>query len=146
MTNSEARARMTETVSTGRARRFRARIPRLLVWYLRVVAAMSIVSALSPRTSERIDRLPDYSLFSLGFLLGVPSLGFGVLILMLAAAVRRRKRVAWWLLMVLGVFVGPLGWLGISQLLYGVTWEDLQPLPALIVSFVIQAVFVVLVV
>ncbi|NUR28205.1 MAG: DUF2156 domain-containing protein [Catenulispora sp.] len=137
---------MTETTSTGRARRFRAVIPTLVVWYCRIVALMSILSALSPGTSARIDRLPDYLLFSLGFLLGVPSLGFGVLMLMLAAAVRRRKKVAWWFLTVLGLFVGPLGWLGISQLLYGVTWEDLQPLPALIVSFVIQAVFIVLVI
>lgn len=137
---------MTETASTGRARRLRARIPMLLVWYLRIVAAMSIVSALSPRASARIDQLPDYILFSLGFLLGVPSLGFGVLILMLAAAVRRRKRVAWWLLLVLGVFVGPLGWLGVGYLLDGVTWADLRPLAPLIVSFLIQALFVALVV
>jgi len=118
----------------------------LLVWYLRIVAAMSIVSALSPSTSERIDRLPDYILFSLGFLLGVPSLGFGVLMLMLAAAVRRRKRVAWWLLVVLAVFVGPLGWIGVSYLLYGVTWADLRPLAPLILSFLIQALFMALVV
>src|SRR3954470_20180291 len=128
---------MTETASAGRARRFRARIPTLVVWYCRIVALMSILSALSPRTNERIDRLPDYLLFSLGFLLGVPSLGFGVLLLMLGAAVRRPKRVPRWLLMVLGVFVGPLGWLGISQLLYGVTSADLHPLPPLIVSFLI---------
>src|ERR1051326_6420262 len=136
---------MTETASTGRARRFRARIPMLLVWYLRIVAVMSIVSALSPRTNERIDRLPDYVLFSLGFLLGVPSLGFGVLMLMLASAVRRRKRVAWWLLLVLGVFVGPLGWLGLTAVVDGVTWADLQPLPPLIVSFAIHAPFIALV-
>lgn len=137
---------MTETASTGRAGRFRARIPAVLVWYCRIVALMSILSALSPRTNERIDRLPDYILFSLGFLLGVPSLGFGVLMLMLATAVRRRKRIAWWLLMVLGVFVGPLGWLAVTYLFDDLTWSDLQPLPPLIVSFVIQAVFVALVV
>ncbi|NUP47303.1 MAG: DUF2156 domain-containing protein [Catenulispora sp.] len=137
---------MTETASTGRARRFRARIPALLVWYCRIVALMSILSALSPRTNARIDRLPDYILFSLGFLLGVPSLGFGVLMLMLATAVRRRKRIAWWLLMVLGVFVGPLGWLAVTYLFGDLTRADLQPLPPLIVSFVIQAVFVALVV
>ncbi|MFL6115397.1 MAG: phosphatidylglycerol lysyltransferase domain-containing protein [Catenulispora sp.] len=136
---------MTETARAGRARRFRARIPLLLVWYLRIVAALSIVSALSPGTSKRIDRLPDYILFSLGFLLGVPSLGFGVLMLMLAAAVRRRKRVAWWLLVVLGLFVGPLGWLGVTYLLYGVSWADLQPLAPLIVSLLIQALFMALV-
>jgi len=103
---------MTETATTSRARRFRARIPQVLVWYCRIVALASILSALSPRTNDRIDRLPDYILFSLGFLLGVPSIGFGVLMLMLGAAIRRRKRVAWWLLMVLGLFVGPLGWVG----------------------------------
>jgi lysyl-tRNA synthetase class 2 len=137
---------MTETASTGRAERFRTRIPTLLVWYCRIVALMSILSALSPRTNERIDRLPDYILFSVGFLLGVPSLGFGVLMLMLAAAVRRRKRVAWWLLMFLGVFVGPLGWLAVTYVFSDLTWSDLQPLPPLIVSFAIQAVFVALVV
>ncbi|NUR57566.1 MAG: DUF2156 domain-containing protein [Catenulispora sp.] len=137
---------MTETASTGRAERFRTRIPSVLVWYCRIVALMSILSALSPRTNERIDRLPDYILFSLGFLLGVPSLGFGVLMLMLAAAVRRRKRVAWWLLMFLGVFVGPLGWLAVTYLFADLTWSDLQPLPPLIVSFLIQALFVALVV
>jgi lysyl-tRNA synthetase, class II len=137
---------MTETATASRAQRFRARIPMLLVWYCRIVALASILSALSPRTNERIDRLPDYILFSLGFLLGVPSIGFGVLMLMLAAAVRRRKRIAWWLLMVLGLFVGPLGWLAISALLYTVTSSDLQPLAPLIVSFVIQALFVGLVI
>ena len=124
---------MTETATVSRAQRFRARIPVLLVWYCRIVALASILSALSPRTNERIDRLPDYILFSLGFLLGVPSIGFGVLILMLGAAVRRRKRIAWWLLMVLGLFVGPLGWLAISALLYNVTSSDLRPLAPLIV-------------
>ena len=137
---------MTETATASRAQRFRARIPMLLVWYCRIVALASILSALSPRTNERIDRLPDYILFSLGFLLGVPSIGFGVLMLMLAAAVRRRKRIAWWLLMVLGLFVGPLGWLAISALLYNVTSSDLQPLAPLIVSFVIQALFIGLVI
>src|SRR5690348_13970203 len=75
----EVRVRMTETATTSRAQRFRSRIPRLLVWYCRIVALASILSALSPRTNERIDQLPDYILFSLGFLLGVPSIGFGVL-------------------------------------------------------------------
>jgi lysyl-tRNA synthetase class 2 len=141
---------MTETpkatATASRAQRFRARIPMLLVWYCRIVALASILSALSPRTNERIDRLPDYILFSLGFLLGVPSIGFGVLILMLGAAVRRRKRIAWWLLMVLGLFVGPLGWLAISALLYSVTSADLQPLAPLIVAFVVQALFIGLVI
>ncbi|WP_228560770.1 phosphatidylglycerol lysyltransferase domain-containing protein [Catenulispora pinisilvae] len=126
----------------SRAQRFRERIPTLLVWYCRIVALASILSALSPRANERIDRLPDYILFSLGFLLGVPSIGFGVLMLMLGAAVRRRKRVAWWLLMVLGLFVGPLGWLAISALLYDVSSSDLQPLAPLIVAFVVQALFI----
>ena len=137
---------MTETATTSRAQRFRERIPTLLVWYCRIVALASILSALSPRTNERIDRLPDYILFSLGFLLGVPSIGFGVLMLMLGAAVRRRKRVAWWLLMVLGLFVGPLGWLAISALLYDVSSSDLQPLAPLIVAFVVQALFIALVI
>lgn len=137
---------MTETATTSRAQRFRSRIPTLLVWYCRIVALASVLSALSPRTNERIDRLPDYILFSLGFLLGVPSIGFGVLMLMLAAAVRRRKRIAWWLLMVLGLFVGPLGWLAISALLYSVTASDLQPLAPLIVAFVVQALFIGMVV
>ncbi len=133
---------MTETATMSRAQRFRERIPTLLVWYCRIVALASILSALSPRANERIDRLPDYILFSLGFLLGVPSIGFGVLMLMLGAAVRRRKRVAWWLLMVLGLFVGPLGWLAISALLYDVSSSDLQPLAPLIVAFVVQALFI----
>jgi lysyl-tRNA synthetase class 2 len=139
---------MTEPApaTVSRAQRFRARIPTLLGWYCRIVALASILSALSPRTNERIDRLPDYILFSLGFLLGVPSIGFGVLMLMLGAAVRRRKRIAWWLLMVLGVFVGPLGWLAISALLYDVTASDLRPLASLIVAFVVQAMFIGLVV
>jgi lysyl-tRNA synthetase class 2 len=137
---------MTETATASRAQRFRARIPTLLVWYCRIVALASILSALSPRTNERIDRLPDYILFSLGFLLGVPSIGFGVLMLMLAAAIRRRKRIAWWLLMLLGVFVGPLGWLLLSELLYGVTWADLQPVAPLILSFLVQALFIGMVV
>ncbi|WP_194897070.1 phosphatidylglycerol lysyltransferase domain-containing protein [Catenulispora pinisilvae] len=137
---------MTETATTSRAQRFRERIPTLLVWYCRIVALASILSALSPRTNERIDRLPDYILFSLGFLLGVPSIGFGVLMLMLGAAVRRRKRVAWWLLMVLGLFVGPLGWLAISALLYDVSSSDLQPLAPLIVAFVVQALFIAVVI
>src|SRR6267154_1195606 len=104
---------MAEAGTASPARRFRAAIPAILVWYARLVALMSILSALSPKTNERIDALPDYVLYSAGFLLGVPSLGFGVLMLMLAAALRRRKRVGWWLLLAEAVFIGPLGWLGL---------------------------------
>jgi lysyl-tRNA synthetase class 2 len=125
-----------------RAERLRPRIPGLMVWYCRVVALMSILGALSPKTNERIDSLPDFVLYSIGFLLGVPSLGFGVLMLMLAAALRRRKHVAWWVLVVESVFVGPLGWLGLGYVLYNIRWSDLgAPLVPFLVALVIQLAF-----
>src|SRR5512139_3408566 len=110
--------RMAADRTGGRAVRFSAAVPTVLIWYCRIVAVLSILSALSPRTNERIDALPDFLLYAVGFLLGVPSIGFGVLMLMLAAALRRRKRVAWWLLLAQAVLIGPLGWVGMSLLLH----------------------------
>ena len=129
-----------------RAQRFRAAVPTGLVWYCRIVAVLSILSALSPRTNQRIDALPDFVVYTVGFLLGVPSIGFGVLMLMLAAAARRRKRVAWWLLLAEAVFVGPLGWVGLSFLFYDLRWSDLTGATVpLIVATLVQLAFLALI-
>jgi len=53
----------------------------------------------------------------------VPSLGSGA-DADAPAALRRRKRVAWWVLLREGVLIGPIGWLGLSFLLYDLRWSD----------------------
>jgi lysyl-tRNA synthetase, class II len=122
-----------------------SRTATILLWYVRIVALGSIVTALSPRVGEWIDDLPDWTLYGGGFLLGVPSLGFGVLMLMLAAAVRRRKRLGWWLLLAQILFIGPLAWLGVSYLLYGVNWFDADlPVLPLLFTVLLQVLFMVL--
>jgi lysyl-tRNA synthetase class 2 len=119
----------------------------LLVWYCRIVGVLSIVEALFSWTDDLIAKLPSASLYIVGFLLGVPSLGFGVLLLMLAAALRRRKRVAWWLMLLQTVFVGPIGWVAVNLLLADLRWSDFQHDTGwLAVSAVIQLVLLGIVV
>lgn len=122
-----------------------SRTATILVWYIRILAVASIATALSPRVNGWIDDLPTWILFGGGFLLGVPSLGFGVLMLMLAAALRRRKRLAWWLLLAQILFIGPLAWLGVSYLLYGINWFDGDiPVLPVVIPLVLQALVIVL--
>ena len=136
---------MAEAGTVKPARRFRAAVPTIMVWYCRIVGLLSILSALSPKTNERINELPDFVLYSIGFLLGVPSIGFGALMLMLAAALRRRKRVGWWLLLAEALFIGPIGWVGLSFVLYDLRWSDLgTPVLLLIVALAVQVAFLAL--
>ena len=122
-----------------------SRTARILLWYIRILAVASIATALSPRVNGWIDDLPTWILFGGGFLLGVPSLGFGVLMLMLAAAIRRRKRLAWWLLLAQILFIGPLTWLGVTYLLYGINWFDGDiPLLPIVIPTALQALVIVL--
>jgi lysyl-tRNA synthetase class 2 len=124
-------AKAITVAHTARGTRWRARVPMVLVWYCRIVAAVSIVGAFWPNTGDRINDLPDTVVFSVAFLFGVPSLGFGVLMLMLAAALRRRKRVAWWTLLLEFFLAGPIGWL-----LYDIQWSDVT---SSVLPFVIGA-------
>lgn len=130
----------------SRSDRIRSRTPGVLVWYCRLLALVSILGALSPRTADRLNNLPNAALLILAFVLGVPSLGYGLLMLMLAAALRRRKRVGWWVMLVQVVLFGPIGWITIGLLFAGLRWSDFWPLdwPSYI-SIGIQLVLVVVV-
>jgi lysyl-tRNA synthetase class 2 len=126
-----ARENAGRSTSERRARRlvWRARIAEATVWYCRLIAVLCIVSAVSARFNDVLDLIPDDVYLSIWFALGVPSLGFGTLSLMLAAALRRRKRSAWYLLTGQLVLFSPLITYAIDQLAVGS--QDIVPLDQL---------------
>lgn len=109
----------TDGTRRARALAWRGRVAAATVWYCRVVGVLCIVSALSAGLNDLLDLIPDDVYLSIWFALGVPSLGFGTLSLMLAAALGRRKRSAWYLLTGTLVLLSPLATYTIDQLTVG---------------------------
>jgi lysyl-tRNA synthetase, class II len=102
--------------AAGRASIWRSRVPRLTVWYARFVGLLSILTAISWHLDDLVNNIPTDVYLAVWFLIGIPSLGFGVLMLMIGAALKRRKRSAWWLLTGVLFFFGPIGTYAIGLL------------------------------
>jgi lysyl-tRNA synthetase class 2 len=136
----------TTTSHEARFAALRGLIATGTVWYARVIGVLSIVSALVPSIQDQLNDLPDTAYAALWFLVGIPSLGFGILMLMLASALRRRKRVAWWLLVFELVLVGPIGTYAITCVVapqYATPLDQLSGLYLVILGVLIVVLAVV---
>jgi lysyl-tRNA synthetase, class II len=96
-------------MATDLAARMRSHVPVWLKWYCRLLGVFCIVSALSAAVVNWEDNLPLDVFFGLWFLIGVPSLALGALLLMLSMAIRRRKRAAWSFFLAVFLVAGPIG-------------------------------------
>lgn len=135
--NGDARTPLPDRLASTRSA-----IAAGTVWYARMVGLLSIIGALLPSVQDLLDHIPDTAYAALWFLLGIPSLGFGILMLMLASALRRRKRVAWWLLVFEMVIAGPVGTYAIMWLAAPAAIAPIDQLPW--IYLVILGVLVVL--
>ncbi|WP_307796585.1 bifunctional lysylphosphatidylglycerol synthetase/lysine--tRNA ligase LysX [Actinomadura barringtoniae] len=74
-------------------------VPTALFWYLRLSGVVSILAWLS---ADLIERLIDvWALRWIGYFGWIPSLPYGVLLILLSFGIRRRKRAAWRITLVL---------------------------------------------
>jgi lysyl-tRNA synthetase class 2 len=118
--------------TSERLLRWRARVRPVAVWYCYLIGALSILSALSERINNLLVSIPDNYYLALWYLIGIPSLGFGTLMLLLAVALRRRKRSACLLLILVLFFTGPIGTYTLDLILVGpshvVSIDQIEPI------------------
>ena len=99
------------TVSkVSRAMRVRAKVPKWLTWYCRLMGVFCIISALSAAVGNWEDNISTDVFSVVWVVIGISSLPLGVLLLMLSPALRRRKRPAFWVFLAAFFLVGPIGY------------------------------------
>jgi lysyl-tRNA synthetase, class II len=88
---------------TRLSRRVIKATPTVFFWYLRLSGVVSVLFWLS---SGLVDRLTDmWTLRWLGYLMWLPSLPYGLLLILISTGVRRRKKAAWRIVLALFTLV-----------------------------------------